>query len=133
MSETVAATGLEDAGTLATLHALNADYIRALVESDIGWYADHLSDDFVCTLGDGRRIDKTQFLQRTAEGPRVSDVRCDDVEVRLYGEVALVQAVTHFTSDGSLASRRYTDVWRVKEGRWQAVAAQITPVVDPQN
>jgi len=95
MSKTVAETSIEDARAAATLHASNAEYLRALVESDTAWYDDRLSDDFVCTLGDGRRIDKTQFLERTAEGPCVSDVRCDDVEVCFYGDV---QGVTHFTS-----------------------------------
>jgi len=52
MAETVAETGPEDAGTVVTLPALNADYVRVLVQSDIAWYADRLSDNFVCALGD---------------------------------------------------------------------------------
>jgi ketosteroid isomerase-like protein len=42
--------------------------------------------------------------------------------------MALVHGVTHFIRDGSPASTRYTDVWRYREGRWQAVAAQLTSV-----
>jgi len=69
MSETVAQTGLDDTSTVATLHALNAHYIRALAESNTAWYADWLSDDFVCTLADGRSIDKTEFLHRGPKAP----------------------------------------------------------------
>ena len=47
-----------EADAVATLHTLNAHYIRAFVESDTEWYREHLSDDFVCTLANGRRIDK---------------------------------------------------------------------------
>lgn len=131
MSETVAETGLEDAGTVATLHALNAHYIRAFVEADTAWYGEHLSDDFVCTLADGRRINKSEFLRRTAEGPGVTDVSYDEIDVRPLGEVALVHGVTHYRRDGAAASTRYTDIWRSCDGRWQAVAAQLTPVARP--
>ena len=117
-----------EAEAVAVLHELNAHYIRAFVEADTAWYADHLSDDFVCTLADGRRIDKTEFLRRTAEGPGVTDVTYDEVDVRPLGEVALVHGVTHYLRDGSPASTRYTDVWLARDGRWQAVAAQLTRV-----
>jgi ketosteroid isomerase-like protein len=127
MSETT----LDEAEAVATLHDLNAHYIRAFVESDTSWYREHLSDDFVCTLADGRRITKSEFLQRNAEGPGVSDVTFDEVDVRLLGDAALVHGVTHYTRNDSPASRRYTDVWHFRGGRWQAVAAQLTSVAKP--
>jgi ketosteroid isomerase-like protein len=113
---------------VAELHALNADYIRAFVESDVVWYREHLSDDFVCSLADGRRIDKAEFLERTREGPGVTDVTYDQVDVRPLGSFALVHGVTHYLRDGAPASTRYTDVWELRDGRWLAVAAQLTRV-----
>jgi ketosteroid isomerase-like protein len=113
---------------VATLHRLNADYLRAVVESDADWFAEHLSDDFVCTLADGRRIDKAEFLRRTAEGSGVTDMNYDEIDVRPLGDVALVHGVTHSVRDGSPTSIRYSDVWRLLDGRWQAVAAQLTRV-----
>jgi hypothetical protein len=56
----------------------------------------------------------------------------DEVDDRPVGEVALVQGVTHYTRYGSAASTRYTDVWRLHEGRWQAIAAQLTAVAHPE-
>jgi ketosteroid isomerase-like protein len=111
------------------LHELNAQYIRAFVESDAPWYGEYLSDDFVCTRADGTRIGKEGFLRLAAEGPGVTDVSYDEVDVRPLGEVALVHGVTHYVREGSPASTRYTDVWRFCNGGWQAVAAQLTPVV----
>jgi len=128
MSEAQVQDPTTEAEAVAALHELNGEYIRAFVESDTAWYDEHLTDDFVCTLGDGHRIDKPEFLRRTAAGPGVTDVRFDDVDVRLLGDVALVQAVTHYTRNGVPASRRYTDVWCRRGDRWLAVAAQITPV-----
>jgi ketosteroid isomerase-like protein len=110
------------------LHSLNADYIRAFVESDVGWYAENLSDDFSCSLADGRRIGKEEFLRRVAAGPGVTDVTYDEIDVRPLGDVALVHGVTHYVREGTPASTRYTDVWQVVDGRWKAVAAQLTAV-----
>ncbi len=133
MSETAISSnpwagGAGQADAVARLHDLNAHYIRAFVESDVAWYGEHLSDDFVCTLADGRRIDRTEFLRRNAEGPGVQDVTYDQVDVRVMGDLALVHGVTHYTRDGSPASTRYTDVWQSRGGRWHAVAAQLTSV-----
>ena len=131
MSETTidVAAATAEAEAVATLHELNAHYIRAFVESDTEWYREHLSDDFVCTLANGRRIDKDEFLERNAGGPGVTDVMYDEIDVRPLGDVALVHGVTSYTREGSPMSRRYTDVWRRRDGRWRAVAAQVTPVV----
>lgn len=113
---------------VASLHGLNADYLRAVAESDTDWFAQYLSDDFVCTLADGGRIDKAEFLRRTTEGWGVSDMSYDEVDVRPLGDVVLVHGVTHSIRDGSPVSIRYTDVWRMLEGRWRVVAAQLTRV-----
>jgi ketosteroid isomerase-like protein len=125
------AAAVGEAEAVATLHELNAQYIRAFVEADRAWYSEHLSEDFLCTLADGRRINKAEFLSRTEEGPGVTDVTYDEVDVRPLGDVALVHGVTHYIRDSAPASTRYTDVWRLLEGRWQAVAAQLTRVAKP--
>jgi ketosteroid isomerase-like protein len=110
-------------------HRLNAHYIRAFVEADVAWYDEHLNADFTCSLADGRRIGKAEFLERVAAGPGVTEVTYDEVDVRPLGEVALVHGVTHYVRGGSPASTRYTDVWRYQRGRWLTIAAQLTAVV----
>jgi ketosteroid isomerase-like protein len=115
-----------EANAVSDLHELNAQYIRAFVEADVQWYREHLSEDFVCTLADGRRIDKNEFLARVAEGPGVRDVTYDEVDVRPLGGVALVQGVTHYVQEGTPGSTRYTDVWQLRGASWRAVAAQLT-------
>ena len=117
-----------EAAAVAALHTLNTRYIRAFVESDVEWYRENLGEDFVCTLADGRRIDKDQFLERTAVGPGVTHVTYDEIDVQPLGATALVHGVTHHVRDGLPASTRYTDVWQLRKGRWQAVAVQLTRV-----
>ena len=52
----------------------------------------------------------------------------DEIDVRLLGDVALVQGATHGLRNGEPRSTRYTVVWRFRDGRWQAVAVQLTSV-----
>ena len=126
MTEHAVEARIAEADAVAVLHELNAHYIRAFVEADVEWYRGHLSDDFVCTLADGRRIDRSEFLGMAAEGPGLRNVTYDQVDVRPLGDVALVQGVTHYVRGGMPGSTRYTDVWQLRGGRWLAVAAQLT-------
>jgi ketosteroid isomerase-like protein len=128
VSEQAVEASVAEAEAVAILHRLNAEYIRAFVESDAEWYREHLSDDFVCSLADGRRIGKAEFLETSEADQRVTELTYDQIDVRPLGEVALVHGVTHWTRDGEPGSTRYTDVWRLTEGRWLAVAAHLTAV-----
>jgi len=122
----VALARAEEAEVVGLLHRLNEQYIRAFVQADVAWYIEHLSPDFTCSLSDGTRIGKEEFLRKIASGPGVTDVRYDEVDVRPLGDVALVQGVTHYVHNGEPASTRYTDVWRRELDRWRAVAAHLT-------
>jgi ketosteroid isomerase-like protein len=124
----VAEARAEEAESVCELHRLNEGYIRAFVEADVAWYDEHLSADFTCSLADGKRIGKAEFLERVAGGPGVVDVTYDEVDVRPLGDVALVHGVTHYRREGQPSSTRYTDVWARRDGRWLAVAAQLTAV-----
>jgi ketosteroid isomerase-like protein len=124
----VALARAEEADAVALLHRLNAQYIRAFVEADVAWFVENLSADFTCSLSDGTRIGKEEFLRKIESGPGVTDVTYDEVDVRPLGDVALVHGVTHHVRDSEPASTRYTDVWRREAGRWRAVAAQLTAV-----
>lgn len=128
MSDQAVEAATAESEAVATLHALNAEYIRAFLESDVAWYAEHLSDDFVCTLADGRRIGKPEFLERTKTNPGVTNLTYDEIDVRPLGEVVVVHGVTHYRREGEPGSTRYTDVWQSRDGRWLAVAAHLTRV-----
>jgi len=49
------------------------------------------------------------------------------VNIRFYGDVALVQATGLFTrKDGAKGLSRYTDIYSRQNGDWKCVSAQIT-------
>lgn len=106
---------------------LNEGYITALLKSDVGWYSEHLAEDFLCITSDGLVRDKAQFLGDVAAGPYVLDYELQDVHVRFYGGTALVQAKGVFTrKDSSPGQSRSTDVYVKTHDGWRVVSAQIT-------
>ena len=110
-----------------TLERMNEEYIQAYMSADVGWYDEHLAEDFTCIESDGSVLDRAQFLTRTAEGPDVGDYKLQSVYVRIYGSVALVHGTGKFTrKDQSSGVSRYTDVYVQAGEEWKAVSAQIT-------
>ena len=113
---------------MPSLEQQNADYIRSVAESDVDWFRANLTDDFLCTLGDGVTIDKEAFLERIGMGPGVDDITFEVVAIRELGDFALVHGITHYKLDGKPGSRAYTDAWRRQGDSWVALSAQLTPV-----
>ena|SRR5690349_9422812 len=109
------------------LHDLNEQYIRALLAGDVAWYEARLAEDFVCIEHDGSVLDKPAFLRRTAAGPRLAEYELKAVDVRQYGDVALVRATgVWLAKDGTPGESRYTDVYVRRNAEWHVVSAQIT-------
>ena len=116
---------------VATLLTLNREYIQAVQASDVDWFNGMLAADFRCSLPDGSLINRERFLERAARPLDISQLEVHDVEVRVFGDAAIVHARTTFSmSDGRLGSGRYTDVWVRHQGRWVAAAAHFTRRVD---
>jgi uncharacterized protein DUF4440 len=115
----------------ATLVTLNEEYIRSVQTSNVGWFESVLVDDFRCTLPDGSVIDRERFLARSAVPVDISDLQAHDVEVRQFGDTAIIHARTSFVAaNGRRGSGRYTDVWVRLGGHWQVAAAHFTRKVD---
>ena len=122
------ATEMElDTSDKTTLEQLNQEYVDAFMNADVDWYRQHLAEDFVCIESDGSVLDKVQFLKNTVKGPDVADYKLQDVEVRVYGDAALVRATGVWTRrDGSMGMSRYIDVYVKERAEWKTVSAQIT-------
>ena len=116
-----------DQSDLATLKRLNQEYVDAFMNADVDWYQEHLTEDFVCVESDGSVLNKTDFLANTVKGPDVIDYKLHEVDVRIYGNAALVRATgVWIKEEGSMGMSRYTDVYIRTNNEWKAVSAQIT-------
>ena len=109
------------------LEQLNRDYINAVQHSDVQRFDEILAGDFLCSNPDGSLVDRTAFLKQTAKPVTISDLRAEDVVIRLIDDFAIIHARSVFTRpDGSAGAGRYTDVWAKRGGRWLAVSAHVT-------
>jgi len=109
------------------LRRLNEEYVRASLSGDVDWFDAHLARDFVCIESDGSVLFRDGFLKLAAIEPDLAEYRLDYVDVRFYGEVALVRASGSWTKKGGARGlSRYTDVYVYTAGAWKVVSAQIT-------
>jgi ketosteroid isomerase-like protein len=106
---------------------LNRDYIRSVQTSDVRRFEEILAEDFLCSNPDGSLVDRKDFLKQTAPPVKISNLEARDVNVRLFGDLALIHARTSYTlPDGRQGGGRYTDVWARRGGRWLCVSAHVT-------
>jgi ketosteroid isomerase-like protein len=109
------------------LEQLNRDYIDSVQNSDVKRFEEILADDFLCSNPDGSLVDRAAFLGQTAKPVTISNLKAEDVVIRILDDVALIHARTTYTKpDGSAGGGRYTDVWARRDGRWLAVSAHVT-------
>jgi len=119
-----------DLSDLTTLKQLNQEYVDAFMNADVNWYQEHLAEDFVCVESDGSVLNKIQFLSNTVKGPDVIDYKLHEVDIRIYGNAALVRATGVWVKEeGSMGMSRYTDVYIKTNNEWKAVSAQITRTI----
>ncbi len=110
-----------------TLFALNIDYINSVQHSDVKRFDEILSGEFYCSNPDGSLIDRAAFLEQTAKPVTITNLKAQDVLIRIIGDFALIHARTVFTkADGSTGRGRYTDGYARINGRWLAVSAHVT-------
>ena len=109
------------------LFALNTDYINSVQHSDVKRFDEILAPEFYCSNPDGSLIDRAAFLKQTAKPVTITNLRAEDVLIRIIGDFALIHARTAFTkADGSTGGGRYTDGYARINGRWLAVSAHVT-------
>jgi len=110
-----------------TLQGLNRNYVRSVLESDLRWFDENLAPDFVNSNPDGTLVDRAGFLRQIAPPCAVTDLKEDDVQVHLVGDVAIIYARTSYRKpDGKPGAGRYTDVWQLRQGRWLCVSANVS-------
>ena len=103
----------------------------AFYKKDVEFIKNVLADEFVATYDDGTRGDKAKELKLAAEfNQQVESAVQDEFTVKIYGDTAVVWFTLHVVGikqgKQSELTLHYTDVWVMRDGRWQCVSAHST-------
>lgn len=116
------------------IRAMDAQFItkgeiawgQAFVKGDVATIDRLLADDFEGIDTHGRRYDKEQMREWVRAGPNLTSDTVGPVEIQFYGNTAIARGSEHQIGpapDKRPASRVWTDVWVLRDGKWQIVAA----------
>lgn len=114
---------------------LEKDWADASKAGDAKKVEEQLSDDFTLTGPTGAMLDKERYVSDICDHTLVLDsVKLDDVNVRIYGNAAVVTATLAISGkhgDFDLTgSYRITDTLIKTNDKWQKVAEQVTATRD---
>ncbi len=90
-----------------------------------------LGDDLTYTHSSAAVDTKTTYIESMRSGQvKYESIESRDVQVRVYGTTAVITGAGRFkvTARGQALDNqlRFTDVWVLRDGRWQMVAWQST-------
>ena len=118
--------GTNTQSDLEILTQLNADFLASTQIGDIRRFEQILAEDFIASLPDFLLRDKKQFLELMAEPRPFTELKADEVRIRLLGDFAIIHAhMTYKTADGKRREGRYTDDWARRDGKWVCVSANV--------
>jgi ketosteroid isomerase-like protein len=110
---------------------LEKEFSEAIVKNDAGAVGRILADDWIIIDPDGSMIDRARFLDVIKSGALTHEMmESDDTRVRIYGNTAIVTALTttkgKFSRQSFTTQERATDVLVKLNGRWQCVLSHLT-------
>ena len=103
---------------------LDAEFLEACRHGDGDWLARHLADGFRGIAVDGTVHAREAFVAGGAETRYCAPCAVQDASVQFEGDTAIVQC----TIATPASPARVTDIWVGREGRWQLLMSQRTPI-----
>jgi ketosteroid isomerase-like protein len=119
-----------------TLVQMEHDWSQADTQKDAAALDRILADDWIGIDFEGTVLTKSQALQGIRSDSTVLESTVlGDIKVRIYGNTAIVTGTDTEKSEyhGKDSSGKYlwTDVFVLRDGRWQAVSSQSTKLATP--
>jgi len=104
----------------------------AWVNGDRSFIEQILAEDWSVTDLTGRVLKRAEVLEEAfgSKDRQIVSMRIDEVNVRPFGDWAIVTGRTHaagaYQGETAEVTLRFTDVFANRNGRWQVVASQAT-------
>lgn len=116
-----------------TLMQLERDWDAAFRRNDAKAVERLLADEFIATYEDGTRADKKREIEIAATfNQAVEESAQDEFTIRVFGNTAVVwfrlRLVGPIQGKRTELTYHYTDVWVIRDGRWQCVSSHSTRV-----
>jgi len=115
---------------------MERDRAAAVVKADVATLEGLTSDDYVLINANGQVSNKAETMSMIKTGKiKLTANEVSDLSVRVYGDTAVVTGKS--TAKGSINGIElkgpvmFTRVYVKKNGKWQSVAFQQTPIVAP--
>lgn len=105
--------------------------IEAMTKGDVKALEEILADDLIYTHTTARIDTKASFIEAVSSGrSNYRSVDRKDMEVRQFGDTAVVTGHAKFHVGDNKFEARYIDVYAKRNGSWQMVAWQSTRLPD---
>lgn len=116
------------------LKKIEKDRAAAVIKGDVATLESATADDYVFVNAYGQLSDKATTMNNIKTGNiKITANEVSDLKVRVYGDTAVVTGKA--STKGTIGGRdvkspmRFTRVYVKKDGKWQSVAFQQTPIV----
>ena len=118
-----------DSSVMSEVEALEHHLIDLLERRDLEAYAPHLAEDYMRVNARGIVASKDEALAGLASGANPVRQSPSDIEVRVYGDTAILTFVLTQEREGERSVRtRLVKVFVRREGSWIMVHNQGTPL-----
>jgi ketosteroid isomerase-like protein len=112
---------------------LEQEWAQAIVKSGPVAVDKYEADDIVSTDLNGRVTDKAQDKTDLSSGDlKFESLTPSDIKVHVYGNAAVATGTGTvkgtFKGQDISGTYRFTDTWVKRNGKWQAVASQVTKI-----
>jgi ketosteroid isomerase-like protein len=106
-------------------------FTDAIARNDLKAIERFVTEDWIIINADGGTIDRERFLEVIKSGALTHNMmESDDLRVRVYGDSAVVTAVTRskgtFMGQQFSTHERSTDVFVKLDAQWRCVLTQLT-------
>lgn len=111
------------------IQALEATWGVAPLARDLQTVSRVTADDWIGVAPSGGVMSKEDLLEMLASGPPPFESAVyEDVQLRVYGQTAVVTSLFRGEGQGIRFEQRFVRVYAKREGQWKCVATQIVPV-----
>jgi hypothetical protein len=104
--------------------ALEAKLRDAEMQPDPEFFKTVLADDLVLNNRPGK--DRVVDAHRAGETSKFTSVEFEDMQIKVFGNAAVVTCTGTFDGPGWTGTLRFMRVWLKLDGRWQIIAGSVS-------